>query len=953
MEIKIHINKSQKFTDKKIIMKKNLLFIVFIIAMSGFVQGQIRYVTSNGAGLKNGTDWSNAYDSTKLQTAIEEEAVPVITEVWVAAGTYTPGTLVTDYFSLKSGVAIYGGFAGSEVSLTARNWMANVTILSGEIGQPGIATDNCTNVIYNSGVGSSAILDGFTIQGGYNGIGMGKSGGGIFNHASSPMINNCTITGNTGSFGAGIYNIESSSPMLTNCLITNNSSRRGGGICNNGSSPTLINCNITYNTATIDGGGIMNQNSSAPIFINCTIAGNSAVTYAGGVYNTTSAITTLNNSIIWGNGAGTGGKQIYVESGSAILDHSCYADDAANSAANIGGLITVTNSIVLDPQFVVAGGNDFLIAGNSPCVDAGLDSYNTQENDLRGTGFGRKLDKLTASPGIIDIGAYEYKFGVDPVGSVSFTWSGTTDTDWNNVGNWPTTVPTIADAVVIPAGVTNYPMISTALTCYNLTISTGASLTITSTGAISVTGTIVNNGTLAIQSDAVRTGSLIAGNASGTGITVAQKYLTARTWNMVSSPVSGQTIASFLTSPVNLTNIETTGTGRGMMDYDPTMDMWNSMFTNSTVGIVGGGKGFSLRLQGTTDAPVEFTGSLQAGPISVSTVIDKWNSVGNPYTSAIRINSNAGSGANFLTSNAASLDPMYGVYVWEKSYVGEVATGQYTAISNVPSLLPSDSKLEPGQAIMVKMKPTVSGVSFNKMMQIHSAGVEPTTGVWPTIKLSATVNNHKSSTIVAFNSKMTNGLDLTYDAGLFKGGSEMALYTRLVTDNGFSFAIQALPENEFNTVIVPVGIDSKSGGEVVFSAEVFNLPLLGKAILEDKLTNTFTDLSLNNYTVTIDANTSAFDRFQLRTSFLTGIDKETVAGQLSAYSIRNTEIRVTGGVSKLAIATLYDIQGKVILVNNLEEGSLNSIRTPNLKTGIYVLTVKDNQRVQRFKIPVR
>ena len=935
-------------------MKKYLLFIVLIIAMSGFVHGQIRYVTSSGAGLKNGTDWLNAYDSSKLQAAINENAVPAITEVWVAAGTYTPGTLFTNFFSMKSDVAIYGGFAGSEVSLTARNWMTNVTILSGEIGQPGVNSDNCTHVIYNSGVNSSAILDGFTIRGGYNGIGLGGSGGGIFNYSSSPMINNCTIQGNTGSFGGGVYNVASSSPIMTNCIITNNSSRRGGGICNNGSSPTLINCKITYNTASIDGGGVMNEKSAAPQFINCTIAGNSAATYGGGVYNTEIAVTSLNNSIIWGNNASLFGKQIYVESGSTTLDYSCYADDINNVVANIGGTITFTNSIVLDPQFVVAGGNDFLIAGNSPCVDAGLDTYNNQENDLRGADFGRKLNKASASTGTIDIGAYEYKFGVDPVGSVSFIWSGNTNTDWNNVGNWNSaTVPPSADAVVIPNGASNYPMVSTAINCYNLTIATDASLTITSTGAITVTGSIINNGTLTIQSVAARTGSLIATNAKGTGKTIAQSFLTAKSWNMVSSPVSGQTIASFLTSPTNVTNIETDGTTRGMMDYNPSTDMWNSMFTNATVSNLGGGKGFSLRLQGTADAAVEFTGSLQAGPIPVITVNDKWNLVGNPYTSAIGINSYANSTANFLAYNASSLDSMYGIYVWDKSYIGEVATGQYTAISNVPSLLPSDSKLEPGQAFMVKMKPTVGGVSFNKMMQIHSAGVEPTTGVWPTIKLSATVNNHKSSTIVAFNSKMTNGLDLTYDAGLFKGGSEMALYTRLVQDNGFSFAIQALPENEFNTVIIPVGIDSKSGGEVVFSAEIFNLPLLGKAVLEDKLTNTFTDLSLKTYTVTLAANTSAFDRFQLRTSYLTGIDNGTPASQLSAYSIRNTEIRVTGSVSKLAIATLYDIQGKVILVKNLEEGSLNSIRTPNLKTGIYVLSVKDNQRVQRFKIPVR
>jgi len=935
-------------------MKKTLLFILLIIAMNGFVQAQIRYVTSTGAGLKNGTDWLNAYDSTQLQIAIEEESVPAVTEVWVAAGTYVPGTLVTNHFSMKSGVAIYGGFAGTEVSLTARDWVSNVTILSGEIGIIGLNSDNCHYVIYNSEVSNTAILDGFTIQGGYNGIGLGDAGGGIFNYASSPLLNNCTITGNTGSFGAGVYNKVASSPILTNCIITNNSSRRGGGICNNGSSPTFINCKITYNSASIDGGGVLSEDASDPIFINCTIAGNTAATYGGGVYNIDSSITEFRNSIVWGNAATLGGKQIYVESGSVLLDYSCYTDGINNVESNIGATFTPTNSIITDPQFVVAGGIDFLIAGNSPAVDEGLDTYNTQENDLRGAGFGRKLAKADGAAGTIDMGAYEYKFGVDPAGSATFIWTGTTDTDWNNVGNWSlATVPLITDGATIPTGTANYPVINTAINCYNLTIDNGASFTITSTGAVTVTNAITNNGTLTLQSNATGTGSLIAGSAMGTGITNAESFLHANAWNMVSSPLSGQSIAGFLTAPINVTTIESIGDNRGMMDYNPSLDMWNSLFTNVTVGNIGGGKGFSLRLQGSADAAVVYNGLLQAGPISVGTVLDKWNCVGNPYTSAIGINSKASSAVNFLTYNATNLDPMYGVYVWDSTYVGDVLTGQYTAISNVPAPGFSDSKLQPGQAFMVKMKPTVGAVSFSKLMQIHSTGPQTTTELWPTIKLSISANSQKSSTIMAFNSKMTNGLDLTYDAGLFKGGSDLAVYTRLVQDNGFSFAIQALPENEFNTVIIPVGIDSKSGGQVVFSAEVFNLPLLGKPILQDKLTNTFTDLSLNTYTATLDANTSAFDRFQIRTGFVTGVNNGTKADQLSAWSIGNTEIRVAGNVSKAAIATLYDIQGKVVLIRNMQEGSINSILTPNLKTGIYVLSIKDNQKVQRFKIPVR
>lgn len=56
----------------------------------------------------------------------------------------------------------------------------------------------------------------------------------------------------------------------------------------------------------------------------------------------------------------------------------------------------------------------YSIGGISPCCDTGNDSYNSEVYDIRGADFSRKLNKNTGAAGTIDIGAYEYKFGVDP-----------------------------------------------------------------------------------------------------------------------------------------------------------------------------------------------------------------------------------------------------------------------------------------------------------------------------------------------------------------------------------------------------------------------------------------------------------------------------------------------------------------------------------------------------------
>lgn len=85
-----------------------------------------------------------------------------------------------------------------------------------------------------------------------------------------------------------------------------------------------------------------------------------------------------------------------------------------------------------------------------------------------------------------------------------------------------------------------------------------------------------------------------------------------------------------------------------------------------------------------------------------------------------------------------------------------------------------------------------------------------------------------------------------------------------------------------------------------------------------------------------------------------GIDQtELMANGLEAYQANRFEIVVKGEVHQPATATLYDIQGRMILVENLEEGNLNIIRTPGLKTGIYILFVKNSDKLHRLKIPVR
>ncbi|MBI3143345.1 MAG: hypothetical protein HYZ16_11010 [Bacteroidetes bacterium] len=69
------------------------------------------------------------------------------TDIWVAAGTYYPGSSASEVFNLKDGVNLLGGFMGNETAAQARNPLTNITILSGNIGDPKVATDNSSLIL--------------------------------------------------------------------------------------------------------------------------------------------------------------------------------------------------------------------------------------------------------------------------------------------------------------------------------------------------------------------------------------------------------------------------------------------------------------------------------------------------------------------------------------------------------------------------------------------------------------------------------------------------------------------------------------------------------------------------------------------------------------------------------------------------------------------------------------
>ncbi|WP_033958422.1 hypothetical protein [Psychroserpens jangbogonensis] len=79
--------------------------------------------------------------------------------------------------------------------------------------------------------------------------------------------------------------------------------------------------------------------------------------------------------------------------------------------------------------------------------------------------------------------------------------------------------------------------------------------------------------------------------------------------------------------------------------------------------------------------------------------------------------------------------------------------------------------------------------------------------------------NKIAKTSIYFIEGTTKGLDKGYDASAYGGVSDdFSIFTNLVEDNqGLDMAIQSLPYNDFNDVVIPLGVKAQEGTSLTIS----------------------------------------------------------------------------------------------------------------------------------------
>lgn len=361
-----------------------LFFISFFLASPVQAMAAAYYVqTTAGNDANPGDAWGAGHALATVGAAMAKAALtPGADTIHVAAGTYA------ERVEIVSGVTLLGGYPAAGGA--QRDPAANETILdaaeAGTVVQM-VSTDNVT-------------LDGFTVT---NGSRADGCGGGVLavNGTGVVIAGNLIIgnayTGTEGGGGAGIcLNSTIGTVVRDNTIRTNISAFDGGGIFIHYATDAVLQNNIIHGNTAINWGGGINVYHSSATAHNTIIMGNVANGHGGGISLYDAASLDAANATLVGNIClDSTGAGLYIEGSTASLRNFIVWDNSTDQIvqstaavlsvtySDVQGGFAGTGNIDQDPRFAFNADGMPLLAGNSPCIDAGT-ATNAPNRDIRG-----------------------------------------------------------------------------------------------------------------------------------------------------------------------------------------------------------------------------------------------------------------------------------------------------------------------------------------------------------------------------------------------------------------------------------------------------------------------------------------------------------------------------------------------------------------------------------------
>ncbi|WP_299048108.1 Ig-like domain-containing protein [uncultured Polaribacter sp.] len=792
--------------------------------------------------------------------------------------------------------------------------------------------------------------------------------------ASGTSIIDASNNGISGGFTNGaVHTVDTVAPSITN--ITLNGSPT--------TNATSVNYNITFDESvigvttddfTVDGSGvtanITNVTGTGSNYVVTVSSVSGSGTLSIDLKATGTGITDVNNNNV--NGGFTNGAVHTVDTVAPNLTSSNPTDNATGVLINQDITLTFneniskgTGNIVIKRtsdssifETINVSSTQVLIAFNVATVNPvnNLDLNTAYHIEIDNTVFKDAANNNYS--GITSNTTYNFISEANQINSFN-PFSG----NWSNASNWSLgRLPIATDNIIVDTGKTINLDLAT-VSVNNITTNISGTLNILSGNALTINGNLTQNGTLNILSNATANGSLIVRGTSAGNVTYL-RYVSTN-WHLIAAPVEnyplnalvGQVntngnrfaIAPYVNNTTSLLRYNYYTDNSGTNDID---DAGNFLTA----------KGYAIQ-KSTVAGTISFTGALNVDNAGESIAIkdggdnptgSRWNLVGNPYTSAIHGNNASNTTDNFLKTNinTNSLDPTRaGLYLWNGATPYEIKSIDDAAFS-----------IAPGQAFFVHA-PDNGGtsVSFTEAMQTHETGdiFLKNTSSYPEIILNLSENKNNVFTKIRYISNKTEGLDIGSDVGTFTGEStNLNIFSHLVDQStNVDFAIQALPDNNFENMIVPVGVIAESGKEISISIDKNNFPKDLKIYLEDRLLNRFIrlDQDSENYNLITTEKLTGTGRFYLHTTSknVLSVDEQTTLENIKVYTLNNSTLRIVGFSKKNTLLSLYNILGKKIWSDTFTSDGSKDIQLPTLASGIYIVQIETSKGQLSKKITLQ
>ena len=508
----------------------------------------------------------------------------------------------------------------------------------------------------------------------------------------------------------------------------------------------------------------------------------------------------------------------------------------------------------------------------------------------------------------------------------------------------------------------------------NITVASGKSFTIEKTGSVTMSGNFSNSGTFTLNSDSDEFSSIIIGGTVTGNITYNRYVNSVGTdkWDLIGSPVSGQSINSFVTA--NSSTLATNGSTYAIGRYDNYGNEWINFTTAMLEGEIffPVGMGFQMGTIANGTGMLSFTGT-PAATNKTQAIIDfsqgggegqqltgtKWNLVANPFPSYINGNTSADSSNNFLTINSEKLDDSYqAIYGYDADGIGS----GYTVYNNTSAAL----RIAPGQAFMVASdNPNVGNpdvLSFTTAMRTTEgdddfiAGRNSENSFELILKLYEG-DSEIDHTKFYFGDGLGLDLDPGYDAGHFNQGA--SLMSRLVEeDEGVGLVINAMGLESVNDVVAPLELNMEAGNNFRISIGTFNINIGTNVYLEDNVQGTMTLLNDQDFELTAENELSGVGRFFIHlTETVLSIDDKIETNYLNVFKADVNNFITVEGLANQSNGTklrLYTIRGKEVIFTTLNNtNNKQTISTQGLSTGIYIVKLESGNILLTKKLFIK